>query len=435
MRFLHKLAASTVAVAALTPAAATAAPAHNGTFTPSAEPTYLTQGPDGAVWFSMKGPPQAKELGRIAPDGSITEFDTPNDRKIVGITAGPDTTGGPNTRIWASYDGGVIEWDPTTKTGVDHAIATLTGPRGLTTDKDGNLWAVASTRLVKINATDGTKIDDVLDTKVSGRDIASGSDGRIWVADFGNTDIVAVDRTAPYASKSFDTVVAPQGIAAGPAGQLGISLPNSKMGRITNAGAITTVIDDASDAFGTTFGADGAYWYAQFNKDSVGRLTPAGQYTRPISLPGSGARYITAGPNKTLWVSGEKSKKIYRITGVEAPKPKPATPPKTPPANPGTPGADRLAPTMSGARFSVAKRRLTVTLSESASLRLRVDQRVRGKWKTRRTASAQGVAGANRVALGRKFQRGSYRLVARATDGAGNASTKTIKFKVKTRKR
>jgi len=51
------------------------------------------------------------------------------------------------------------------------------------------------------------------------------------------------------------------------------------------------------------------------------------------------------------------------------------------------------------------------------------------------STSAEGVTGANRVALGRKFKQGTYRLVVRATDRAGNASTKTIKFKVKSRKR
>jgi hypothetical protein len=39
------------------------------------------------------------------------------------------------------------------------------------------------------------------------------------------------------------------------------------------------------------------------------------------------------------------------------------------------------------------------------------------------------------VSLGRKLGPGTYRLVARATDAAGNASKKTIRFKVKAKKR
>ena len=141
------------------------------------------------------------------------------------------------------------------------------------------------------------------------------------------------------------------------------------------------------------------------------------------------------------------SKKVHRVTGVE--------PPPTPPGG-GSGGADTIAPVLTAAKLNVAKRRLRLTLDESATLRLRIDQKRKGQrrgrkcvaikrgqrpkrrcnyWKKRRTVLAEGVAGRNVVPLGRKLARGSYRLVIRATDAAGNTRTKTIKFKVKPKRK
>src|SRR5262249_53926371 len=40
----------------------------------AADPTDLVAGPDGAVWFTE---PSAQEVGRITPDGTLTEIPTP----------------------------------------------------------------------------------------------------------------------------------------------------------------------------------------------------------------------------------------------------------------------------------------------------------------------------------------------------------------------
>jgi hypothetical protein len=74
------------------------------------------------------------------------------------------------------------------------------------------------------------------------------------------------------------------------------------------------------DPTGIVFGNDQAYWTANFGVDKLRRLTPAGDLTEPINFDASsGPRYITKGPNDTLWVSLETSNKIAEITGVSAP--------------------------------------------------------------------------------------------------------------------
>ncbi len=54
---------------------------------PGGEPSFITAGPDGALWFTEG----TGNIGRITPSGSITEFPIPTASSMpVGITAGPD---------------------------------------------------------------------------------------------------------------------------------------------------------------------------------------------------------------------------------------------------------------------------------------------------------------------------------------------------------
>src|SRR6516165_7548959 len=52
--------------------------------------TAITGGPDGNLWFTD---PIARTVGRITPDGQVTEFPTP------GISAGA-ITAGPDGNLW-----------------------------------------------------------------------------------------------------------------------------------------------------------------------------------------------------------------------------------------------------------------------------------------------------------------------------------------------
>ena len=90
--------------------------------------------------------------------------------------------------------------------------------------------------------------------------------------------------------------------------------------------------------------------------------------------------------------------------------------------------ADSVAPAVSAAKLRIRRRapRLTFTLSEAASVRVKVQRRVGKRFKTLRTVTIAGRAGANRKALGKLPRRGTFRVVLTATDAAGNASTKLV---------
>jgi len=449
-----KSVAVAAALTAALPGAASAAPVHDGTFTPSGQPSQITTGPDGAAWFSLAGSTANKEFGRIAADGTITEFDTPAAQAVTALTKSGNT-------LWMGINGGVLKVDPANP---NAGVATDSGgkiggsPLDMATDGAGNVWATDANGVVRVNTGPAVPtFDDVTVLGASGREIALGGDGRMWWADFGGSAIQATTTGAvPANAKVIDTDAAPQGIASGPGTQMAFGAPNNLLGRVGPAGGAQYTTDTGGDAgFGIVFGQDGAYWAPRFPKDSVGRLTPEGGYTTPISLPaGSGPRRIAAAANNTLWVTLELSKQIARISGVD-----PA------PAAPGTGGGitppkDTVKPRLAKLKINVAKRRFSVRLSEAASLRVTIEKRTAGKRKGKKCLAPKkgrsgkkcvryvkvrsfrkaGKAGDNTVSMGKKLAPASYRLSLAAVDTAGNRSATakkgfTVKKPKKSRKR
>ena len=67
---------------------ATGGPPPAGTITEFSapnDPTQITAGPDGTLWFGENG-----HIGRITPAGKLTEFPLPPGENALGITEGPD---------------------------------------------------------------------------------------------------------------------------------------------------------------------------------------------------------------------------------------------------------------------------------------------------------------------------------------------------------
>src|SRR3954470_22137226 len=472
MRRLLPLALATCLLAV--PGAALAAPALDGSFTVSGEPQRLTLGPDGNVWFTLANSSASKEFGRIKPDGTVTEYDTPADHSVIGITAGMDGN------LWmTSPSFGVIRVNPANPTaGTAFPILNLVQAQTIVAGPDGNLWTGSGDKIFKVG-TDGGEKDHYTVIGLSARGIAAGGDGNLWVADFTGTSgtagriIKAPTNTPPSDAMKFDSGRQPQEVSAGPSGQLGFSqptVPPQFFGRIDYSGFIQqTNVPTGTDPFGIVFGNDLAYWTAEFGANALGRVTTAGAHTQLPLAAASGPRYLTKGANDTLWVGLQTAKKIARITGVSAP----ATPPP-PPA--GTP-PDTTAPAVttyalsskvirafaSGGSTARATRgaKVSYTLTEPATAaftvqRLTKGRRVKVKGKTRcvrRTrANARRKKCTRRVPVGsftrpsgvgpnvftftgrlrtRALKPGRYRLLLVATDAAGNASPpRALRFRV-----
>ncbi len=462
-----------VCLCAVLAPSASAAPAVTGEFPAgagqlSAKPRHLTQGSDGNIWAVLEG----GKLAQVTPAGAVTEFTNANlSGTPEGITTGPDGN------LWVTTTNAVVRISPGDPTGgTSKTINEIGSAEGITTGPDGNLWTGSDANLIKI--TPGNPITYQAFTGVlqSARDIAAGGNGEIWVADRlgGGTTPRSASFTTAGAPTYYPTTNpgGPYGLAAGPGTQMGFSDPLASpqlVGRISPGGTPQTIQtpDGIGDPTGVVFGNDGAYWFAEFGDSDLLRLTPTGQVTKLSGLSAnSGARQIAKGPGDTLWVSLETAQKIARVSGVSAPPSggPTAAPDKIVPGVSALGMSDRTVVVGKGATAKVAAKTGTTiryTLSEAAKVTLRFERKLKGRrvkkgkkrvcakptrknrkkrkctrYKGAGTLTRTSKQGKNSVKftgrIGKKaLKRGSYRLVVRATDAAGNKSkARTLSFKV-----
>jgi virginiamycin B lyase len=439
-------------------ASAIAAPVLNGTFAVSDTPYKLAQGSDGNVWVVLGG--VTPKLARFAPDGTKTEFD------LTGVNGAKGITSGPDGNLWVTAAASVVKVPPANPAGLTiFPVLDVTDPRGITTGPDGNLWTASGDKVIRIPPGNPAGSQTFTVSGMGARDIAS-SGGLLWAADFTGGRIVSL--TTAGVQTPYTVGGGPQAIGAGPAGQVLFANPGAvpqTVGRLVAGGAPLLTERPQFDPFGIAFGADGAYWVAEFAAGDLLRITPDGAVT---TLPGLGAndpRDIAAGPGNTLWVTLEQSKKVARITGVDPAPPVVVTPPVVvPPVV--TPAADTTAPLISGMKVTPSRFRsgtgrlartaasakppasIALTLGEAATVtftaeRRGVGVRVRGACvtpsrrhlPTKKTICTRWVAtggaaalalpqGASTLAfagrLAKKLPLGSYRLIATPKDAAGN---------------
>lgn len=325
LRTIAALSAAAVAIP-LSASSATADPVLDGQYTVSGVGTnnQITPGPDGNMWVTLDT--GVNDVARIAADGTVTEYNSANMSNPVGITAGPDGN------LWVTQANGVARFSPADPTNATKfTINDIADPRAITTGPDQNVWTASGDKVIKIPPNNPAGFTAYNASGVTGaRWIASSTDGYLWVADFGGQQVVRV--ATDGTGLKFPTGGGPQGVAAGPAGQVAFSDPTANpqfIGRITAPGPAQTTPAPGTDPFGVALGNDGAYWFGQFATNNLGRLTTDGNYsTLPIAA-GTGPRQLSAGPGDTLWVTLDGAEKVARITGVT--KPTPPTDNPTPP--------------------------------------------------------------------------------------------------------
>jgi streptogramin lyase len=437
-----------LAAAVIAPTAASAAPAVDRVFNLPDRPHQLALGPDGNVWITMEGP--TDNIARVRPDGTIDRFTSAAIVSPVGIVAGPDG------QMWVTEGNAIAHFSPADPSAARRVDVAGLAPHRIVVGADGALWTGSNDRFVRI-ATDERVVSFASTGLVSARGIAAGGDGNLYAADFGGRQVVGIT-TAGTPAGVFPLDENPQEVAAGPANQLAATLPSNLIARFTPPSRTAQNTDvPLTDPTGIVFAPDGAYWAANFPRDTLTRLTPDGAVTTLAGFPaGSGPRHLTVGRDGTLWVGLETSRQVARVTGVVAPTP---TPP-TPPSGGGGGGArggggttgDVTPPSLANVRLPATLRigragTLSVTLSEAATVKVRFERALPGRHKAGRcvkprraprarrctrfsslgSQSRSARAGANSLAIGGKLGRrtlpvGSYRLTIVATDAAGNPS-------------
>jgi streptogramin lyase len=391
--------------------AASAVPSVNGKFSVSGTPGQITQVPGGSIWLTLSGSGAGRDLAKISPAGVVTEFNPANVTSPVGITAGPDGN------IWVTQAGGVAMIPPgAPNTAQKFAINDIADPRAITTGPDGKLWTASGDKVVEIPPANPAGFESHTVNGLGARGIARGRDGRLWVADFAGGRIARV--TTNGAATFFNVGGGPQEVAAGRNQQIAYSNPGAnpqEIGRITPGSNPRKTEVPNTDPFGIEFATDRAYWIAQFAGDNLGRLTQDGEYSTLGGLgPNSGPRYLTRGPNNTLWVSLETAKKVARVRGV---KPIPETTITRGPADPVETRGNR-ASVRFGFRSSIPDSLFDCALRK----------------KGERTAREQRLAEFRRCTspkLYEKLRPGGYNFLVRAiADGERDPTPATFSFRI-----
>ncbi len=291
--------------------------------TPGAGPISITTGPDGSLWFTEFNA-SSNNIGRITTAGVITEYSIPGsiEMESAGIVTGSDGN------LWftlADFDLG--EAAAIGRITPDGAITEfplsnpLSGPLGIAAGSDGNLWFteanINGNKIGRITLA-GVITEFPIPTQGYPAGIAAGPDANLWFTHYANK-IGRITTGGIITEFSIPTPASqPSGITAGPDGNLWFTeFAVNKIGRITTGGIITefSIPTPASQPSGITAGPDGNLWFTERAANKIGRITTTGVITEfPIPTLGSDPTWITAGPDGNLWFTELHGNKIGRIT-------------------------------------------------------------------------------------------------------------------------
>jgi virginiamycin B lyase len=233
-------------------------------------PRGITPGPDGNVWYTKQG-----GVGRMQPDGTMTEYGVPNGGDSAGITLGPDNN------LWFTQQLGnrITRVTPAAQFQSFDLPTPSSAPLAITRGDDNNLWFT--------------------ETAVSANNI-----GRISPSG----EIAEFPIPTPASN--------PTGITQGPGSELWFTLHDvAKIGKITPEGEITEFYIPSGNRPGRIVtGPDGNLWFTLSAANGIGRITPLGQVSEyPIPTRASDPYDITVGPDQNLWFTELSSNKIGRI--------------------------------------------------------------------------------------------------------------------------
>jgi streptogramin lyase len=297
-------------------------------------PLSIAPGPDGNLWFTDSS---ADAVGRITPDGVVTEFPVGTSKEPYAIVAGADGnlwfTERHNNKVGAvDTDGNLVHeysvpgsdprpagiaaapngdiWFTTQGTGdtITNSVGRIRPggamtlyllypcacfPSGITTGPDGNLWAIEEQGVYQ-GSSPGT-LDKVTP---NGRHItrypvpqqplnpshlpafdAPGPDGNVWFTEFG-ADIHRIGKVTPTGAMTEYTLPGPitnsVGITTGADGRMWVTQADaSRVVVVDTNGTVLAVIPTHHGPAGITVGPDGNVWFAASLDGEIGRLNVA----------------------------------------------------------------------------------------------------------------------------------------------------------------
>lgn len=289
----------------------------------NSNPTAITKGPDGAMWFTET---DGEKIGRIDSTGTVT-----NEYSTLNPYASPGTlTTGPDGVIWYGGDNyGIVG-----RIGADGSVTEYTafgGARNIISGSDGQLWFANGD--IESMTTSGTVTRFPL-----GQSIALGltqdSNGNFWSLDLlanqvikmtpsGVVSTYAIPDTSVYTSYPPACENASCGLTNGPDGAVWFTAPDRKsIGRVTSDGQVKIFsVPTANPGINRiTTGPDGALWFTERNVNQIGRITTDGQVTEyQVPTADSGPSDLAFDSTGALWFTESNVDKIGKLTPVSTP--------------------------------------------------------------------------------------------------------------------
>lgn len=284
----------------------------------------LAVGSEGTVWFDEN---YTNEIGKLAPDGSVTRLALPTQREtaiINTLVAAPD--GGVWFTEYAAKQIGRIAPDGTIveypfDTGKGFLPAPAAGP-------DGSVWfAEPGPKRVGRITPDGTISHFAADP--APYYLAVGPDGNMWFTISQNGALVAdkIGTITPFGALSYVNLSgsATGKVVFGPAGAFWTILGGQSCGhsacsflyRVTPAGQVTLFGDDTlrSNPGSIAAGKDGSLWIG-FSTNRIARIAPTGQIAE-YALPDANFALddIAAGPDGRVWFTERHTRDEYGRIG------------------------------------------------------------------------------------------------------------------------
>jgi streptogramin lyase len=216
------------------------------------DPTDIAVGGDGNLWYVD---PTANVIGRITPEGSITEF-------TDGLSDAAEPTSiakGPDGKLWFTEQAAGRIGRITTAGVIAEFSSGLSGssePADIAAGPDGNLWFTmkADGAIGRITPTgDVMEFSDGLTMNSSPLGIAAGPDGALWFTESAAPGRIGRITTEGHITEYSSGLVAisnPWFIAAGPDGNMWFT-GNSIPGRVARITLPPLVREVAADQIGT----------------------------------------------------------------------------------------------------------------------------------------------------------------------------------------
>jgi streptogramin lyase len=152
-------------------------------------------------------------------------------------------------------------------------------------------------------------------------DIVAGSDGNLWFTELGGNRVARMTPSGAVTEFPIASGIGVRGIVPATDGNLWFATDDGTVSRITPAGVQTgfgaaDTVFGAADPYMLAQGADGNFWFTNWDYSRISRMTPGGVVTS-FAAGITGRPYdIVAGPDGNLWFTepNANASRIGRIT-------------------------------------------------------------------------------------------------------------------------